>query len=435
MSTIVRLAWSSLLNRRTAAWLVIASIALSVAMLLGVEKLRRDARAGFASTISGTDLIVGARTGSVQLLLSSVFRIGDATSAVSWHSYEQIANRAEVAWTVPFSLGDSHRGYRVLGTTSAYFEHYRHANRQPLRFNHGRGFAASSDVVLGAEVARRLGYGLGERIEINHGTGELDLHRHADHPFEVVGILAPTGTPVDRTLHVSLAAIDVIHEEQQAAARSGGLVLKPRKPAPADLKRTDDDPHDTHEAHDDPQTVTAFLVGLRQPGSLFAVQRAINTNRDEPLLAIIPGVALQELWDLMRIAEQALQIVSVFVVITSLLGMLTVILATLEARRREMAVLRSVGARLGHLAGLFVAEAFVLTLLGIVLGVVLLNAVVLALRPFAVAQYGIHLPVSWLTRHDLWLLSAVLVAALLISLVPAVRAFRMSLADGLSIRI
>jgi putative ABC transport system permease protein len=168
---IARLALASLANRRAAALLTVLAIALSVALLLGVEKVRRGARDSFAATISGTDLIVGARTGDVQLLLYSVFRIGNATANVTWRSYEEVAARPEVAWVVPLSLGDSHRGFRVLGITPAYFERYRYRRDRPLAFAAGGPFGGLFDAVLGADVAEALGYRLGDPLVVAHGLG------------------------------------------------------------------------------------------------------------------------------------------------------------------------------------------------------------------------------------------------------------------------
>ena len=138
----------------------VASIAISVALLLGVEKIRTEARSSFASTISGTDLIVGARSGDINLLLYSVFRIGNATNNISWESYQDITSRPEVAWAIPISLGDSHRGFRVMGTNGDYFEHYRFARTRALTLAEGKPFAEVFDTVLGADVAAQLGYQL-----------------------------------------------------------------------------------------------------------------------------------------------------------------------------------------------------------------------------------------------------------------------------------
>lgn len=416
---ILRLAVRSLLNRRLTAGLTVFGIAVSVTLLLGVETLRTEARNSFASTISGADLIVGARSGSIQLLLYSVFRIGNATNNISWQSYRAIAARPDVEWTIPLSLGDSHRGFRVLGTDQGYFRHYRYARGRALAFAEGKPFDDVFDAVLGAQVARSLGYRLGDPIVIAHGLGQEGFSRHDDKPFRVAGILEPTGTPIDRTVHVSLAGIEAIHIDWQG----GGLV--PGLSVTADAVR---------EMPLRPQAITAFVVGLKSRLAIFSVQRAVNEYRREPLLAILPGVALQELWDLMGTAEAALAMISVAVVAAGLLGMLTALVSTLNERRREIAILRSVGARPAHVFGLLLAEALLLTVAGAVAGLALLYAVLLAARPLVEASYGLFLRIGPPDGWTLAILGAVVVAGLAAGTVPAVLAYRRSLADGMMVR-
>ncbi len=420
MMTLVRLAFQSVRNRRATAGLTVFAIALSVAMLLGVEKVRRDARGAFANTISGTDLIVGARSGAIQLLLYSVFRIGNATNNISWESYQDIAALPQVRWTVPISLGDSHRGYRVMGTSRAYFDHYRYARTESLAFAAGGPFDDLYDAVLGAEVARRLEYSLGDALVVSHGAGAVSFSDHEDKPFRVAGILAPTGTPVDRTVHISIEGFTAMHIDWVAGVRVPGAEVDADEARAMDLT---------------PQAITAFLVGLDSKIAIFGVQRRINEYREEPLLAVIPGVALQELWDLMQVAENVLRVVSTMVVVTGLLGMLTVVLASLEARRREMAVLRSVGARPLHVFALFMSEAVVLALLGVAVGVALVYAALLIGRPLIAREFGLHLAIAAPAPADWLIISAVVLAAFAAGTVPALRAYRMSLADGLSMRI
>ncbi len=417
---IVRLALHSVWNRRVTAGLTVFAVALSAAMLLGVEKLRRDARSAFADTISGTDLIVGARGGAVQLLLYSIFRIGDHTNDISWESYQHIAGLPRVSWTVPISLGDSHRGFRVMGTTRDYFQYYRYARREQLRFAAGVPFEEIFDAVLGAEVAERLGYALGDPIVVAHGAGTVSMLAHDDKPFRVVGILEPTGTPVDRTVHLSLEGIEAMHVDWQAGVPIPALRVSPEEVQAMDLR---------------PEAVTAILVGLNSRIAALEIQRYINQYRGEPLLAIIPGFTLQQLWDTMSVAENALRGISIMVVVTGMLGMLTVILSSLEARRREMAVLRSVGARPLHVWGLFMSEAGALALSGVTLGIALFYAVLVVARPFASREFGLHLPVAPLDVSDFAILGLVVLAGFIAGCVPAIRAYRLSLADGLSMRI
>jgi putative ABC transport system permease protein len=416
---LIRLTLFSLRNRWLSALLTIIAIALSVALFLGVEKVRTGARVSFADTISGTDLIVGSRTGGIQLLLYSVFRIGNATNNITWKSYQEIAGRREVAWAVPLSLGDSHRGFRVLGTSVNYFKHYRFRGGKQLSFAAGNPFSDLFDAVLGADVARHLGYRMGDPIVITHGLGEVSYAEHKDKPFRVAGILAKTGTPVDRTVHVSLAAIEAIHISWSDGARMSAMT--PSAEAVRKLKLT-------------PKAVTAMMIGVKSKLSTFRLQRFINEFAAEPLLAILPGVALQELWDIVGTAEQALTVVSAMVVAVAILGMTTMILSTLNERRREMAILRSVGARPATIVGLLMTEAGLFSLFGALLGVVLLYGGLLLARPAVDRLYGLYLPVTPPSQGELLTLVGIICAGIAISLLPALRAYRMSLADGMTIR-
>ena len=415
------LALRSLANRRTTALLTLCAIAVSVALLLGVQKLRTAARDGFANTVSGVDLIVGARSGQINLLLYSVFRVGDATANVSWETYQKVARRSDVAWTIPLSLGDSHRGYRVLGTNLDYFRHYRFAGGRELAFESGKPFADLYDAVLGAEVARALGYKVGDSVVIAHGLGNVSFAQHEDKPFRIVGILARTGTPVDRTVHVSLEAITAIHVDWQSGMRAlpGGRV-------DAEAARAMDLT---------PGSITAFMVGMQNRVMTFGLQRAVNEYRQEALLAIMPGVALTQLWNLVGIADTALMIVAAFVVLAGLLGMLTAILTSLNERRREMAILRSVGARPRHVFTLLVTEAGLLAVGGVAAGVALCYGLMYAAKPLLERRFGLFLEPGGLTGYDIGLLAAIVAAALVMGALPAWRAYRNTLADGLAPRV
>ena len=417
---VLRLAWQSLLNRRFTALITIFTIALSVALLLGVERLRHDARAGFANTISGTDLLVGARSGPTQLLLYSVFHIGNATNNISWKTYKELSQHRKIAWTVPISLGDSHAGYRVIGTTPGFYQHYRFAGDRELAFAQGRTFDDVFDVVLGSEVARKLGYQVGDQIILAHGAGKVSLIKHEDKPFRVVGILQASGTPVDRSLQVHLSGIEAIHKDWFSGSPIPGVKFDAERVRNMNLT---------------PKTITAFLVGLKSRIATFRVQRDINEFEKEPLLAILPGAALAELWEMMAVAENALLVVSVMVVLVGLTGMLTVLLTSLNERRREMAILRSLGARPAQVFVLVVGEASVISLIGLLAGVLLLYLGMAGLRPWLETEYNLFISLGLPGSRELSLMLLVWVSGTLIGLIPAQRAYRNSLADGLTIRI
>jgi putative ABC transport system permease protein len=386
-----------------------------------VETVRTGAKDSFINTIAGTDIIVGARAGGVQLLLYSVFRIGNATNNVTWESYEDIARRPDVDWIVPLSLGDSHHGFRVLGTTNDYFEHYRFRRDQGLTISDGDRLDDLYDTVIGSDVARELGYSVGDEITISHGIGGVGFLKHGDKPFRVAGILAKTGTPVDRTVHVSLEAIEAIHIDWR-----NGAPPQPGQAVSADQAR---------EMNLRPQAVTAALVGLKSRQAAFSLQRWVNEYREEPLTAILPGVALAELWSVVGVAERALLAVSALVAATALIGLVTTILSSLDSRRREMAILRSVGARPAHVLTLFLAEAISLVLAGAVIGVVVLYAALFVARPLIENATGLYIAISPPGRHDFLILVAIIAGGVVAGLIPAIRAYRISLADGLSVRV
>jgi len=400
--------------------LAVLAIAMSVALILTVEKIRRDARNSFTQTVSGTDLIIGARSGSIQLLLYSVFRIGNATNNISWTSVEEIKKRPAIDWVIPISLGDSHAGFRVLGTTHDYFNHYRYGDKRSLELSSGEIFGDVFDAVIGSEVAAQLGYEIDENMVVAHGTGKVALVEHDRQPFRVSGILKPTGTPVDRAVHVSLQGIEAMHVDWRNGASVKGEGTSVEVIRSMDLE---------------PSAVTALLVGLKSRATVFREQRAINTYRQEPLLAILPGVALQELWSLVSVAEKALFIVSICVVFAGLVNLMSVLLAGLNERRREMAVLRSAGARPAHVFILLCIESAVLTLCGII-GGLLLHYVLIGLGAvYMQQQFGLTIDLSMPRGTDLKILVTIAIAGFLAGTLPAFQAYRRSLSDGLSQRL
>jgi putative ABC transport system permease protein len=415
---ILRLALGSLIARATTVGMTILAIALSVALFLGVEKVRTGAKASFADTISGTDLIVGARSGSVQLLLYSVFRIGNATNNLTWSSYKDVASRPEIAWIVPISLGDSHKQFRVMGTTPDFFNRYKYRSGQSIEFADGKNMSDLFDTVIGADVAATLNYSVGDPIVVAHGLASFTEHK--DQPFKISGILNKTGTPVDRTVIVGLRAIEAIHVDWQEGAQVQGQTT------PVDVIR---------KMKLQPKAVTAALVGIENRLQVFGLQRAINKYNKEPLLAILPGVALQELWQIVGIAEVALIGVSAMVVITALIGMMAMIFSSLNERRREMAIFRAMGARPRIILGMLILEAAVIASIGAIFGLALMYLGLYVAQPIIDAKFGLWLPSKAPTLNEFLVLAAVIIASIIASLLPALRAYRLSLADGMLVRI
>jgi putative ABC transport system permease protein len=413
-----RLAFQSLFARMLTVSMTIIAISLSLTLYLSVEKLRTSAHTSFIDTISKTDLIIGARSSPVQLLLYSVFRIGNSTNNVTWESYEDIANRSEVEWIVPISLGDSHKGFRVMGTTIDYFSRYRFRGGQSISLDRGEVFSDLYDVVIGAEVANKLKYSIGDPLIVSHGLASFTTH--ADQPFRVKGILDRTGTPVDRTVIVSLEALEAIHVDWSNGTMIPGKKTKIEVIRDMDLS---------------PKNISSALVGVNSKLQIFKLQRWINDYTEEPLLAIVPGVALQELWWIIGSVEKVLLAISILVIFTTLLGMAAIIFSNLNERRREMAIWRAVGASPFTVFSLLIMEAFLISLLSCLLSVVLLYASLNLLHSWIDQTYGIWININMLSFNEIMIFIYFILAALLISLLPAIRAYWFSINDGMTIKI
>jgi putative ABC transport system permease protein len=447
---LVRLAWFSLWHRRGALALLVIAMALSIALLFFIERLRSDIRTSFAQSISGTDLVVGPRGHPGQLLLSTVFHLGEPRSALGIETLGWLQQQQAVAWTVPISLGDSHRGFRVVGTQAEYFARIRTGEMQSLSFARGRAFSDLWDVVLGAQVARRLGYSLGTSIVLDHGFEAIPVPSrsppaaiprsqsdppaptllknpalptpgsgHDDKPFRVVGILSPTGTAIDRSLFVSLEAIEAMHIDWQAGAPIPGLRVAPELVRKFDLS---------------PKQLSAVLVGLKSRALLFRTQRSVETQAPEPLTAAAPGVALDDLWKLLGMGEASLGLLASVTIVVAMLGLGASLLGSMRERERELAILRVVGARPWQLAWLVVVESLIATSLALALALAGLSLLLLVFRDPLLLSAGVSMSAQLMRPSETWILAGVYACAPCASLIPALRAYRSAMHQSLLVR-
>ena len=413
-----KLTLSSLYARLLTVSMTVFAISLSLMLYLSVEKLRSSAYTSFTNTISQTDLIVGSRTSSIQLLLYSVFRIGNATNNITWESYEDIINRDEIAWSVPISLGDSHKGFRVMGTNLEFFERYKYRSGQSLEIEEGNYFDDLYDVGLGYGVAEKLGYKLDIPLIVSHGLQSFT--DHDDQPFRVSGILAKTGTPVDNTVIVSLEAIEAIHVDWSSGTKIQGQETPVDQIRKMDLS---------------PKNITAALIGVNSKLQVFQLQRWINEYPEEALSSILPGVALHELWRIVGIVENLLLGISIVVIFTTLIGMTAIVFSSLNERRREMAIWRAMGASPSIIIGLLMIEAFIIAVLSAIVSTFLLFTLLYLLQPWIDSTYGILVNIEMLSLEDIFIFVYFILAAMLVSLVPAIRAYWFSINDGMTIKI
>lgn len=386
---ILTLVSKSLISRKGSVLLTIIALAVSLFVLLAVDHIRQQTKQGFASTISGTDLIVGSRTSSINLLLYSIFHIGSPTTNVSWSSYQHFKSHPKIAWTIPISLGDSHKGFRVMGTTQDFFSHFKYGSKNQLSLAKGETFKGVFDVVLGAEVAKQLKYKIDDPIVLAHGIAATSFALHDQHPFNIVGILQPTGTPVDQNLYVSLQGIEAMHQNALT-----------------------------------PTSITAFMVGLTSRMATFGVKNNIDQYPDEPLTAILPGVALSELWQIMGSVEQVLELISYLILLASLLGLSAMLLASIRERQYEIQLLRMLGAPPWYIVLIIELEAILIALISTAICLLALSAVLTGFQSTFIEEFGLRLSTNIFSINNVLILGLVQIATIIAAAIPAAMAYR-----------
>ncbi|MCR4667432.1 MAG: FtsX-like permease family protein [Desulfovibrio sp.] len=425
---LLRLAGKSAWNRRGTLILVVFSILLSTTLLLGIEKVRTQVKQNFVQAVSGTDLVVGARGGEVELMLYAVFHLGGTQQTMRYETFKKIAAMPEVEFAIPISLGDSHMGYPVVASNASLFRYYQFHQGRHIHILKGSEPKDLFDLALGSDVAKNLGYDVGSKLKLSHGSSERTSHSEKKHShehseiFTVTAVLEATGTPLDNSLMITLGAMEAIHAH-----------------------KTDGEEHDHHEsghaAHEDahhhehhlPKALTATLVGLKHKNSVFKVRRELRAFEEEALSAVMPGVVMDSIWSMLGNVEKVLILISSFVTVSGLAGLCAVILAGLGERRRELAILRSVGARPLDILVLLVSEGMLLVGCGILGGLATLYLLFLFIAPYAASVYGIFLDLTVPSSREWMILAAIFLAGIITSLIPACRAYRLSLTDGLNV--
>jgi len=414
--SLISLTLKSILSRRLASVLLILSIGLSTMLMVGVQKIQESAKTSFSRSISGTDLIVGSRSGETQLLMYTVFRQGQAIANMSVESLEKIQQFPETAWTIPVSLGDSHRGYPVLGTTTDYFKHYKYSRKRTLSFASGREFQTPLEVVLGNEVAEKFGYSLGDKLVLAHGAAKGNLPIHRNIPFTIVGILDRTSTPVDKTLHIPLEGMTAIHVNWEKE----GISLTRKGPSRSDLAAVDLTP----------SSVTGAFLGLKSKFAIFSVQQRITKWPNEPLMAIIPGVALTRMWNSIQSIDTAFTVITSVVIFIAFIGLLLALLMSLQHRKRELAIIRVLGAHPSQIMGMLILESLIITVSGVLFGLGIMFALNGIVAPYLENEFGLILNLNSLGLTELYLSLGIIGFGILVSLIPGLLAYRKSGSEG-----
>ena len=398
--------------------LVTISLMASMVLLLSIERIQQGTEEGFNQSISGVDAIIGPRSSSLELVLYTVFHLGRPTNNITTKTINDVKQRSDISWLVPIALGDSHRGYRVIATEPNYFQHIRYGNNQPLTFSKGAPFAELSEATLGSDVAEKLNYSVGSDIQITHGSIESIGSKHDDFSFTVTGVLNKTGTPIDQAIFLDLKGYELLHLGWKSGKKVFSLEDIDLSSLPPDALN--------------PKTVTAAFVGLKSKLTIFNFSKNIREYTEEAISAVIPGIALSELWSIVGLVDKGFQLLSWIIIAISLIAMVTLIIASLDNRKQEMTIYRANGASPKFLAAMVICESLVIGLVAIIGAIILVTAVTY----FATSQLNLALGISpsfkWISLDEIKVFGIILLSGALSSLIPAAMVFRKNLHQALS---
>jgi putative ABC transport system permease protein len=413
------LTFKSIRNRKFTSFLCVLSITLSVTLFLGIERIRNGARDGFTNTISKTDLIIGAKGGPLQLLLYTVFHIGGAVNNIKMSTYNDIKADRQIEWAIPISLGDAYRGFRVIGTDENFYEHYRFRGDHKVELHEGNIPNDTFDVVLGSEVAKKFQHKVGDPIVISHGLSAEAILSHENTPFKIVGIMKPTQTPIDTGVYITLQGMEAIHFGWETGVPSGETINADRfKKENIEITQ-----------------LTSFMVKLKSRIAVLRMRRNIDQYAAEPVMAIIPALSLQEMWETIGYVEQILFLVSLCVLLVGVMSILISLYTSINERRREMAILRSLGASARHIFFLLLYESSLLVLLGCIFGVASMYGLLYFVSPWLESNFSVYLPIEGLSKTEWIYLGGIFIVGTMAGLIPAIKAYMNSLQDGLTIKI
>jgi len=446
-------------QRAFASSLTAASVAVGVALVATILALRLESERSFSQKDTGFEVVVGAKGSPLQLVLHTLYHIGTPVGNIPLAVYEQLQKDRRVQFMLPMVFGDNVGGFKVVGTTPDFFTRFQYRKGQSVALAQGRAFAENGEVVVGAEVASTLRLRIGDSVTVKHGVQEQDLTAHEHGKLPVVGVLAPTQTAIDKGVYSTMYTVWDTHYHEYVEAQEAAEAAN----TPAEKKSQAHDHHDHkgehhhhdhegkhdhdhesdhhhdhegdhhHHDHEIPAeftTITAMAVKLKSPVFFDSFIRTVNDGTQAQ--ATMPIREIMGLFAIVGNVNGVLLGISYLVIVLSAVALVVSLYNSLSERRREIAILRSLGARRRTVLVLVLAEAVAIALVGASVGMAAAR-VGLALAKQRIGAYiGSNVEFAPFYGFDAWLVAGVVVLSAVVALLPAWKAYRTDVAEYLA---
>jgi len=412
---ILRLSWKNILNKPLNLILNLVLFSLGVGLISLLLLVNVQLEEKFEKNFAGIDLVIGAKGSPLQLILSSLYHLDAPTGNMPVAEAKAFLNPKHPIFkaAIPLSLGDSHKGYRIVGTNVGFINLYQ------AEFEAGEVFKETMEVVVGATVAKNLGMKPGDTFKSSHGLIEDENLVHEDAaPFKVVGILKKTGSVIDQLLITKTQSIWAVHEEHEHEGEENE----------EHNHEGEEHAHDSAAAEEDrplafyeDQQITSLLVQFRGR-NIQALNMARNINENTNFQAATPAIEINRLYTLLGVGEEALKALAMLIIFVSGLSIFISLFSSLRERKYELAVMRTLGAKPGFLFQLIIFEGVILAVLGFIFGIALSHGSMIFLADFLEKSYRYDFTAALFLKEEAYLFGGSLVIGIIAAIIPAFQA-------------
>jgi putative ABC transport system permease protein len=426
--SILHLSWKNILNKPLNLVLNLVLFALGVGLISLLLLVNVQLEDKFEKNFAGIDLVIGAKGSPLQLILSSLYHLDAPTGNMPVSEAKAFLNPKHPIFksAIPLSLGDSHRGYRIVGTNTGFIDLY------TAKFADGKLFEENMEVVVGATVAKNLNIKLGDEFKSSHGLIEDENLVHEDAaPFKVVGILEKTGSVIDQLIVTKTQSIWAVHDEHSHEAEESAE----HEHNEAEHNHDHDEAGHEHEhEHDEAEhsedlpltsyedkSITSLLVKFKGR-NIQALNMARNINENTNFQAATPAIEINRLYTLLGVGEEALKAMALLIIFVSGLSIFISLFSSLRERKYELAVMRTLGARPGFLFQLIIFEGIIIAVLGYFCGIALSHGSMVLLADFLEKSYRYDFSAAIFLKEEIYIFGGSLVIGIIAAIIPAFQA-------------
>lgn len=408
---ILSIVYKNIRQRSLSSLLTMFSIMLGVALVIAIIILRQESEEAFNQTATGYELIVGPKGSSLQLTLNTVYQIGVPIQNMPLNVYELLKNDKRVKLAIPYVLGDNFKDFRLIGTVREIFTEFEYKKGIRYSIDQGKIFENDFEAVIGSETSQRTGLKTGDTFTGSHGVDSYEgAETHDEFKFKVTGILEKTFTPADRVIFVTMNSVWKIHDHEEDNQKDSAALSK------------------------NENTITSILLKLKNPIYFDLIRRQINDNKYEGInaQAVMPVFEIKQLFDIIGNIDSILLVIAYLVIFVAAISILVSLYNSMNERKRDIAIMRSLGATKLTILKIIVLEGALLSITGSAAGILLGHVAVFFMKNKISELAGIQISGTTFNIFELYILAGTLLLGILVSTIPALKAYKTDVAKNLN---